>query len=218
MRKTKKLSNLLHTYCDVDHARDISNRQSVTSTVHIFNGTIINWSAKKQSETSRSSPNAETRAMYTGVLDQNCIRELFIPTGCPLGPPSEIYEDNQATIKRVLADIITPQARPLDFLINALHKLHPRKTFEMVDTRSNMQLADLNSKPHGRKSIQNIIDRAIGAQLYPPSGSLHYNQLRLSQFHDPAHINCEQKKKSEIKKKKISSALNRTTKSHIDQI
>ena len=130
MRKTKKLSNLLHTYCDVDHARDISNRQSVTSTVHIFNGTIINWSAKKQSETSRSSPNAETRAMYTGVLDQNCIRELFIPTGYPIGPPSKIYEDNQATIKRVLADIITPQAKPLNVLITSLYEINLRKKFK----------------------------------------------------------------------------------------
>ena len=40
--------------------------------------------------------------------------------------------------------------------------------FEMVDTRSNMQLDDLNYKPHGGKGFQNLIDRAIGARLYPP--------------------------------------------------
>ena len=43
--------------------RDISDRRSVTSTVHIFNGTLIYWCARKQFETSRSSSNAETRAM-----------------------------------------------------------------------------------------------------------------------------------------------------------
>ena len=73
---------------------------------------------------------------------------------------------------------------------------------EMVDTRSNMQLADLNSKPHGGKSLQNIIDRAIGAQFYPPPGSLLYQHLRLGQFHEPTHINCEQNKKSEKKRRK----------------
>ena len=57
----------------------------------------------------------------------------------------------------------------------------------MVDTRSNMQLADLNSKHHGRKSLRNIIDRAIGVCFYPPPGSLHYHQLSLGQFHDPTH-------------------------------
>ena len=76
-------------------------------------------------------------------------------------------------IKIVLADIITPQARPIDVLITANHELYPRKKFEMVETRSNIQLADLNSKPDGVKSLQNLIDHAIGAQLYPPPGSLH---------------------------------------------
>ena len=81
-----------------------------------------------------------------------------------------------------------------------------------------MQLADLNSKPHGGKSLQNIINCAIGFQFYHPPGSLHYQQLRLGQFNDPHHINCEQNNKSEIEKKKISSARNRTTKYRADQI
>ena len=36
IRKTKEYSNFLHTYYDVDHAMGISDRPSVTSTVHIF--------------------------------------------------------------------------------------------------------------------------------------------------------------------------------------
>ena len=83
--------------------------------------------------------------MCTGVLDQNWIRDFFISIGYPIGPPSKIYEENQATIKILMADRITPQSRPLGVLIIALHELHLRKIFEMVDTRSNMQLADLNS-------------------------------------------------------------------------
>ena len=62
-----------------------------------------------------------------------------------------MYEDNQATIKRVLADRTTPQSRQLEILITALHELHLIKTFEMIYRRYNMQLAGLNSKPHGRK-------------------------------------------------------------------
>ena len=89
--------------------------------------------------------------MYTGVLYKNWFRDFFRPVGYPIGPPSELYENNQATIKRVLANIITTQYRPLDVLITAIHKILLRKTFEMVDTRSNMQLADLNYNPHGGK-------------------------------------------------------------------
>ena len=111
-------------------------------------------------------------------------------------------------------DRITPQYIPFDVLITAIHELHLRKTFEMVDTRSTMQLSDLNSKHHGGKNLQNTIDHAIRFLFYPPPGSLHYHKLRMGHFHEPTNINCEQKKKSEIKKTKISSAHNRTTKAH----
>ena len=45
-----------------------------------------------------------------------------------------------------------------------------------------MQLADLNSKPRGGKSLKDIIDRAIGVHLYLPPGSEHYKLLCLNIF------------------------------------
>ena len=131
--------------------------------------------------------------MYTGVLDQNSIRDFFRPIVYPIGPPPKIYEYNQATIKIAPEVIINPQVRPLDVLTTDLYELHIRKIFEMMNARSNMQLADLNYKPHGGKSLQNLIDFANGVRFHPPPGSLHYQQLCLGQFYDPTHINCEQK-------------------------
>ena len=69
----------------------------------------------------------------------------------PIGPPSKIYEDEQATFKISLTKIINNQARPLDVLITDLHEIYLTYIFEMVYTISNMQLADLNSKPHDGK-------------------------------------------------------------------
>ena len=115
--------------------------------------------------------------MYTGVLYQNCTRNFFRSIGYTIGNTSKIYEDNQATIKGVLADIITPQARPLDVLITAIRELHLRKTFEIVDKRSYMQISDHNSKPHGGNSLEYLIDRAIVSRFYPPLGSQHYKLL-----------------------------------------
>ena len=87
INKNKEYSNFLHTYCDADHAIDTSDRISFTSTVHILNGTLIAWCNKKQSETSINSSNEETRAIYTGVLDQNWIRDFFRLICYPIGPP-----------------------------------------------------------------------------------------------------------------------------------
>ena len=109
--------------------------------------------------------------MYKVLLDKNWIRNFFISIGYSIGIPSKLYEYNQSTIKIVLVDIINPQSRPLDVLVNDLHEIHLRKIFETVDTRSNMQLDDLNSNPRGGKSLRDIIDRAILDRLYPPTVS-----------------------------------------------
>ena len=86
-------------------------------------------------------------------------------------------------------DIFTPQTIPLNVLITGLHELNLQKRFEMVDTRSYMQLDDLNSKPHGGKGLQDIINPAIGVCVYPPPGSKQYTLLILDKFHGSTNIN-----------------------------
>ena len=46
----------------------VYERHSVPSTDHFWNGTIIDWCANKQYETSKSSYNAKTRSIHTEVL------------------------------------------------------------------------------------------------------------------------------------------------------
>ena len=82
-----------------------------------------------------------------------------------------------------MVDRITPQSRTLYVLITAIHKLHLWKKLDMEDTISNMHLFDLKFKPHGRKSLRNVIDRTTGVLLYSPPGSEHYKLLHLDRFH-----------------------------------
>ena len=67
----------------------------------------------------------------------------------------------------------------------------------MVDTRSNMQLADLNSKPCVGNSLRDLIDRTIVVCFYPPPVSEHYKLFQLDQFHGPSNINDNHKNNDE---------------------
>ena len=98
-----------------------------------------------------------------------------------------------------MVDIITQQAIPLDILITSIYELHLQKIFKMVDTISNMQLADLKSKPHSGKSLRYLIDRAIGVRFYTPPESEHYKLLQLDQFHGTPHINDNHRNNNETK-------------------
>ena len=93
----------------------------------------------------------------------------------------------------------------------------------MVATRSNMKLADLNSKSHGKKILRDLIDHAIGTRFCPPPGSQHYKLLRLDQFHGTSHINNNHKNQNEengiihsTKSVKISYACTTTTKPRVN--
>ena len=90
-QKNKEYSYFLHTCCDAYHERDIFYRLSVTYTVHIFDGAIIYWYAKKQSETSRISSNAETREISKGVLDKNWIVYFYRSISYPIETPLKQY-------------------------------------------------------------------------------------------------------------------------------
>ena len=70
--------------------------------------------------------------------------------------------EQQGKIKWVLSDRIPPQSRTVNFLITAINEHHPRKTFDMVDIRLNMQPFDLNYKPHGGTSLRDLVDFAMG--------------------------------------------------------
>ena len=84
--------------------------------------------------------------MYTWVLDKNWIRDFFRSIGYTIGPPPKIYEDNQSTIKRVLANIITPQDRTIDVLITAHNEIHLRNHLKWCtqDQTCNMLTSTLN--------------------------------------------------------------------------
>ena len=73
----------------------------------------------------------------------------------------------------------------------------------MVDTISNMQLADINSKHHGRNSLRDIIHRTIGLHFYPNPGSQNYKLLRLEQFHGTIDINVNNKENNDTTFEKI---------------
>ena len=121
------------------------------------------------------------------MLDQNLIRNFYIPIGYPIGPTSNIYEENQATIKIFLEDRITTRGSIIDVFITVIHEHQICKKMDMAETRSNMQLYDLNSKPHGFQILIDIIDCAIGAYFYPPPGYNYQKCLCLERFHEPTH-------------------------------
>ena len=175
--KTNPYISFIDNYNDGDLARDLRDRRSVTSTVHLFNGVIVDWQSKKQRDSTANTSGSETRSLYHGMQRSNIIRNLCTTIGYGIGEPTATYKDNKATIQSVLADRITPAARSIDVLITSLHDHHSCGRFALQYCRSDMQHADTNSKPLGGAQLRENVRKVIGAKYYPPPDSDHHRLL-----------------------------------------
>ena len=106
---------------DADFARDLSCRRSVSSNIIEYNGAAVTWGAHKQTVPSTCIKITETTSIYKGVMITLEIRRFLKSMNGSVPGPTQIIEDNQATIIQIKKDRLTPHIRQLDILLTWLH-------------------------------------------------------------------------------------------------
>ena len=157
-------------YADGDLARDLVDRRSVTSTVHLYNGVAHDWYCGKQPITADCTNGSEIRALHTCIRRVIIHRRFLTSAGFPVGPPTRAFEDNSATISQVLKDRLTPHVKHLDMKVLWLHQQKNFGIFHPFPCPTNRQVADFNSKPTGGSTLQQSLLYIVGARFYPPFG------------------------------------------------
>ncbi|KAK2996941.1 hypothetical protein RJ639_024875 [Escallonia herrerae] len=88
----------LHAYCDADWAGCPSTRRSTTGYIIFLGSSPISWRSKQQSVVSRSSAEAEYRAMATTSSEVIWLVRLLHDLHIPCTSPVSLFCDNQAAI------------------------------------------------------------------------------------------------------------------------
>ncbi|CAL8080031.1 unnamed protein product [Prunus armeniaca] len=91
-------SMLLSGYCDSDWAGDPNTRRSTTSYVVFLGDNPISWSSKKQAAVSRSSTEAEYRALANCAADIAWIRQIMCDLHMTLPEAPIIHSDNMLAL------------------------------------------------------------------------------------------------------------------------
>nr|GEW54283.1 putative reverse transcriptase, RNA-dependent DNA polymerase, Gag-polypeptide of LTR copia-type [Tanacetum cinerariifolium] len=87
---------ILTAYCDLDWLGCPFTRRSRTGYLLLFSGGAISWKTKKQSVVSRSSAEAEYRAMASTISEILWVRWLLKDMQVQLTTPTSLFCDNQA--------------------------------------------------------------------------------------------------------------------------
>jgi hypothetical protein len=152
---------------DADHARDIRDRCSTTSTIHLLNGVAVSWLCKKQSVSTLHSTGSEIIALATGAKGTINGRAFFSGLGYPIAGATDTMEDNQATIKCILSSRIHSNTRHLTTRISWLHEMFACDIIKPHYTKTSLQLSNVNTKPLCGAAYHSKLAFLFGPRFYP---------------------------------------------------
>ncbi|WVZ64342.1 hypothetical protein U9M48_013875 [Paspalum notatum var. saurae] len=141
----------LQAYCDATWASDSSDRRSLSAYCVFLGGSLIAWKTKKQTAASRSSAEAELRAMALATAEVTWLRWLLADFGVFVSIPTPLLTDSTGAISI---------ARDPDGVV----------TLRYVP--SELQLADFLTKAQTRDQ-----HRITKAHLIPPKFMIYTKQV-----------------------------------------
>ena len=136
----------LFAYYDVDWAGDPIDLRSISSIVVFFGNCPITWSAKKQSTVSRSSTEAEYRALAFTAAELFWIRMLLRDLGIFLSNPPLLWCDNVSALAIASNPVFHARTNHIEVDYHFVHKKVLRKDLLVKFISSNDQLANIFTK------------------------------------------------------------------------
>ena len=146
--------NCLNGYTDADYAQDIDDRVSVGAYIFFLGNSPISWIFKKQSSTSRSSCESEYRALAQCSCEAIWIRRLLGELRILSDKPTNIYCDNQSSIKLCYNPVFHEKSKHFQIDFHFTRQQVEDNTIKVEFISSKDQPADILTKPLGRVKFE----------------------------------------------------------------
>ncbi|KAM0996393.1 hypothetical protein ACFX2C_006406 [Malus domestica] len=136
----------LKAFSDADWAGDPNDRRSTTGLVVFLGNNPISWSSKKQQTVSRSSTEAEYRALSSTAAELDWIQQLLVFLHIPLVSPPTLFCDNLSAIALSFNPIQHQRTKHIEIDVHFVRERVAKRQLSVQFVSSQEQFADILTK------------------------------------------------------------------------
>ncbi|XP_014506571.1 uncharacterized protein LOC106766352 [Vigna radiata var. radiata] len=156
----------LKAYSDLDWASCPDSRKSTTGYIVYLGDSPISWRSKKQSTVSRSSSEAEYRALAQTACEIHWLINLLTDLRLPFSQPATIFYDNHSAIKIAINQVFHERTKHIEIDCHLIREKVQRGTIKLLPIHTTLQLADILTKTLSPSTFHTINSKLGTLNIY----------------------------------------------------
>ncbi|KAK3015419.1 hypothetical protein RJ639_007491 [Escallonia herrerae] len=146
-------------FCDVDWAGCPMTRKSTTGYIIFLGSSPVSWRAKKQTVVSRSSAEAEYRAIATTTSEIIWLKQLLQDLKVSCTTPVSLFCDNRAAIHIAANPVFQERTKHIEIDFHFIRQHIQSQTIATKSISSQDQLADIFTKALGHDRFHQLLGK-----------------------------------------------------------
>ncbi|CAN1753617.1 Retrovirus-related Pol polyprotein from transposon TNT 1-94 [Linum perenne] len=164
----QKLRNIV-VYTDASWAGELTGRRSTSGYCTYVWGNLVTWRSKKQAVVSRSSAEAEFRALAQGICEGIWLRRVLDELKMEHARPVTLLCDNQAAISIVKNPVHHDRTKHVEIDRQFISEKVSEGIIRVDYVPSQLQLADIFTKALSRDIFNNLMSKLGLFNIFKPS-------------------------------------------------
>ena len=152
----KSTDKSIKIYSDADWAGSVVDRRSTSGYCTYVWGNLVTWRSKKQSVVSRSSAEAEFRAMAHGICEGMWLRRLLKELRIVVEEPMKVLCDNQSAISIAKNPVHHDRTKHVGIDRHFIKEKIEGGIIKLFHLPTSLQIADILTKALPRKNFEDL--------------------------------------------------------------